>query len=187
MQSARAETSKRAPLDQAESAYARELFEQHRLALYRYLRRVLASREDASEVLQETYLRLMQQPSFDRFRANARAYLFQTAANLARDLFRRRLTKGAQAQADASAASGLDFPDLSGWPELVLEGQQIEAIVVAVLEGMEPEMRCALLLHRLRDLTHGQIAACMKVSERTVIRYIKEGLRRIARQIEEQR
>ena len=67
-----------------------------------------------------------------------------------------------------------------------MESRQTEALVIAVLEGMEVEMRCALLLHRFRGMTCGQIAECLRVSERTVERYIKEGLRRIARQIEEQ-
>jgi len=180
------ETPVRKPLTEAESAFARDLFETHRLAVYRYLRRVLASREDASEALQETYLRLLRQPDFARISENARAYLFQIAANLARDYFRRRLAKGAEAEANAFAAAGLDAPDFGGWPELVLESRQTEALVIAVLEGMEVEMRCALLLHRFRGMTCGQIAACLRVSERTVERYIKEGLRRIARQIEEQ-
>ena len=175
------------PLTEAESAYARELFETHRLAVYRYLRRVLASREDANEALQETYLRLLRQPDFLRINANARAYLFQIAANLARDYFRRRMAKGAEAEANAFRASGLESPDFNAWPELVLEGRQTEALIVAVLEGMEVQMRCALMLHRFRDMTCGQIAQCLKVSERTVERYIKEGLRRIAAQIEEQR
>ena len=177
----------RQPLTDSEAAYARELFERHRFALFRYLRRVLASREDASEVLQETYLRLLRQPDFERVNANARAYLFQTAVNLARDRFRQRLKKGAEAEAQAFVAGGLDSPDYGGWPEFALESQQTEALVVAVLEGMEPRMRCALMLNRFRDMTYRQIADCMKVSERTVERYVKEGLRRIARQIEEQR
>src|SRR5688572_8438996 len=86
----RIEVDSRAPLSPAESEFARELFERHRLSLRRYLTGLVPTREDANEVLQETFLRLLRQPSFEQLRENARAYLFQTATNLARDLFRQR-------------------------------------------------------------------------------------------------
>lgn len=177
----------RAPLTPVEAEFARELFETHRLGIYRYLHRLLNSREDASEVLQETYLRVLRQPDFQRVKLNARAYLFQTATNLARDLFRQRVAKGAAAEAEAFIAAGLEAPDWSGWPELAMEGLQLSALIVDTLQQLDPQVRYALLLHRFRDLTHRQIAACLKVSERTVERYIKEGLQRIMDRMEELR
>jgi len=127
----------------------------------------------------------MRQPDFERVRLNAQGYLFQTATNLARDIFRQRVAKGAAAEAAAFAAAGLETPDWSSWPELALEGQQLSALIVDTLQALDPRVRCALLLHRFRDLTHGQIAACMRLSERTIERYIQEGLQRIADRMEE--
>ena len=176
----------RQPLTRTEMEFARELFELHRLSLYRYLKGLLASREDASEILQETYLRLLRQPSFEPLRRNARAYLFQTATNLARDFFRRRAMKGMDAEAQIFSASGLDSPDWSSWPELALEGELIGRVIVSALKELQPAVRAALLLKRFRDLTHGQIALQMNVSERTVERYIKEGLAHIADRLKEQ-
>jgi RNA polymerase sigma factor (sigma-70 family) len=177
----------RGPLSVAESEFARELFEKHRLSIYRYLHRLLNSREDASEVLQETYLRLLRQSDLERVRANARAYLFQTATNLARDFFRQRAMKGAAAEAEAFVAAGLEAPDWDTWPELAMEGQQLSALLLDVLRSLDPKVRQALLLYRFRDLTHAQIAARLQVSERTIERYIKEGLRCIRERMEELR
>lgn len=173
----------REPLSQTEMEFARELFEQHQLALHRYLKRLLVSPDDAKEVLQETYLRLLRQPGFERVRANARAYLFQTATNLARDLFRRRSMKNLDAEREMFALSGLDRPDWASWPELALEGEQITAIIMSALEDLAPQVRAALLLGRFRDLTQAQIAARLGVSERTIERYFKEGLAHIARRL----
>jgi RNA polymerase sigma-70 factor (ECF subfamily) len=173
----------REPLTQAESEFARELFERHRLSLQRYLTGIVRTREDANEILQETYLRLLRQPSFDHLRDNARAYLFQTATNLARDLFRQRAYKNAQGEMDAFAASGLDTPDWTSWPELALQGEQVGAVIVRALQDLDGQVRTALLLNRFRDMTHRQIAAWMGVSERTIERYIKEGLTHIARRL----
>jgi RNA polymerase sigma factor (sigma-70 family) len=175
----------RDPLTRAESELARELFERHRLSLQRYLTGLVPQRADANEILQEAYLRLLRQPDFSRLRENARAYLFQTATNLARDLFRQRASKGMQAQMEAFSASGLDSPDWTSWPELALQGEQAGAVILRALEELDCEVRAALLLHRFRDLTHRQIAQRMKVSERTIERYIREGLSHIARRLKE--
>lgn len=173
----------REPLTQAESEFARELFERHRLSLYRYLNGLLHSREEAREILQETYLRLLRQPSFDHVRKNARAYLFQTATNLARDLFRQRAVKGIDTEMEAFAAGGLDTPDWMSWPEFALEAEQIAAVILAALRELERPVRSALLLHRFRGMTHGQVAVRLGVSERTIDRYIKEGLGAIAKRL----
>lgn len=175
-----ASAAARTALTPAEAEFIRELFESHRLALYRYLKRVLASREDAQEILQETYLRLLRQPSFERIRQNARAYLFQTATNLSHDFFRRRSQKSIEAEADMFAASGLGAPQWSGWPEMALQGEQTQSIVVDALTELPPATRTALLLHRFQDLTHREIALRLGVSERTIERYIKDGLSHIA-------
>ncbi len=173
----------RAPLSAAESEFARELFERHRQSLYRYLNGLLPSREDASEILQETYLRLLRQPSFEHIRANARAYLFQTATNLARDLFRSRTSRGVHAQADAADTAALNTADWTNWPDLALEGEQVAAVIIGALEELDIQVRAALLLYRFRNMPHREIAARMNVSVRTIERYIKEGLTHIGRRL----
>jgi len=175
----------RMPLTAAEAELVRELFEMHRLSIYRYLHRILNSREDASEILQETYLRFLRQPDLERVRVNARAYLFQTATNLARDLFRRRVMKGAAAEAEAFMAAGLESPDWNSWPELALDARQLSQVLLQALRALDPPVRHAVLLHRFRNLTHAQIAARMQLSERTIERYIKDGLRRIRERMDE--
>ncbi len=135
-----------------ESAFARELFERYQLSLYRYLTRLLHSREEAQEILQETYLRILRQPTFEHVRANARAYLFQTATNLARDLFRQKALRGIESERALFNASGLDSPDWDSWPELALEAEQAGRAIVDVLQELDPQVRSALLLHRFRGL-----------------------------------
>lgn len=177
-------TNARAALTPAEAEFARELFEQHQLALYRYLKRVLVSSDDAREILQETYLRLLRQPSFEHVRQNPRAYLFATATNLANNCFRRRSQKSIEAEAEMFEAAGLSSPQWESWPELALQGQQTEALIISALFELPAAMRAALLQHRFQALTHREIALRLGVSERTVERYLKEGLLRIADRLE---
>ena len=173
----------REPLSSVEAQFARELFERYQLPLFAYLNGLLKSRDEAKEILQETYLRLLRQPSFDHVRKNARAYLFQTATNLARDHFRRKASHGIGAEREFFSASGLDVPRWETWPDLALEGEQTGQLIIRALQNMELPVRSALLLHRFRDFTHHQIAVWLGVSERTVERYIKEGLSLIAEQL----
>jgi RNA polymerase sigma-70 factor (ECF subfamily) len=174
----------RSPLSPAESMFVQELFERHRFSLYGYLHRLLHSREEAKEILQETYWRLLRQPSFERVRENARAYLFRTATNLAQDHFRRKTSHSIDAEGEVFSASGLGIPHWESWPDLALEGEQTGQLILQALRDMPQPMRTALLLHRFRDLTHRQIAVWLGVSERTVERYIKEGLSLIAAKLE---
>lgn len=176
-------TNARGALTPGEAEFVRELFELHRLALYRYLNHVLMSREDAMEILQETYLRVMRQPSFEHVRQNAKAYLFQTATNLANDCFRQRSKKGFDAEAEMFEAAGLASPPWASWPEMALQGEQTQSIIVRALMELPTPARTALLQHRFQDLTHRQIALRLGVSERTVERYIKDGLSHIANRL----
>ena len=173
----------RDPLSPAEAQFVQELFERHRLTLYSYLNGLLHSREEAKEILQETYLRLLRQPNFDHVRENARAYLFRTAKNLAQDHFRRKASHGINAEREVFSAGGLDIPHWESWPDLALEGEQTGQLIIRALQNMQPPMRAALLLNRFRDFTHKQIAVWLGVSDRTVERYIKEGLSLIAEQL----
>jgi RNA polymerase sigma factor (sigma-70 family) len=170
-------------LSPAESEFARELFERHRLSLQRYLTGLVHTREDVLEILQETYLRFLRQPSFDRLRENARAYLFQIATNLARDFFRKNAMKNDAARMVSIEERALMAPDWASWPEVSLEAKQLEAVIVSALQELDTNVRAALLLHRFRDLTHRQIATRLGVSERTVERYVKQGLTHIAERL----
>ena len=181
--SVKAADAARSPLTPAESEFAQELFELHRPSLYRYLVGLLPSKDDAHEVLQETYLRLLRQQSFDHVRANARAYLFQIATNLARDLFRQRSHRAGLAQ--LSVLSGPETTDWATWPDLQLTGEQLAATIVSALEELDATVREALLLYRFRDMTHREIAVRLQLSTRTVERYIKEGLAHVARRLQD--
>lgn len=83
------------PVVQSQQAYVTLLFNRYRGALHRYLAR-LVSVDDAAELVQETYFRLLRHGQMVQLEAMARSFLFQTATNLARDLRRRRSTHHAE-------------------------------------------------------------------------------------------
>ena len=62
------------------------MFERFRVPLLRYLTDLLSRRDEAEDLVQETYLRLMQVETIETGRV--RALIFKVATNLAYDRFR---------------------------------------------------------------------------------------------------
>jgi len=66
------------------------LFGDHGPSLYRFCHSMLGPGDDAEDVVQESFLRLLQHLQASGDRANLRAWLFTVAANGCRDRLRRR-------------------------------------------------------------------------------------------------
>ena len=77
------------------------VFVRFQRSLLRYLRDLLVRREDAEDVAQETYLKLMGAASLETSELRVRAFMFKVATNLAYDRFRQRRTRGVQDDARA--------------------------------------------------------------------------------------
>src|SRR6266481_7799987 len=67
-----------------------ELFCKYRQLVYRAAYTVTGRRQDAQDVLQTLFLRLLDQGFNQEFIKNPAAYLYQTAVNEARQMFRAR-------------------------------------------------------------------------------------------------
>jgi len=70
---------------------ARDLFSQHGQAVYRFALVLVRHRQDAEDVLQETFMKLLQHLQAGGNADNLRGWLFTVAAHAARDRQRRRL------------------------------------------------------------------------------------------------
>jgi RNA polymerase sigma factor (sigma-70 family) len=164
------------PVVQSQKAYVTLLFNKYRGALHRYLTRLVHS-EDAAELVQETYFRLLRQGETVQLEAMARSFLFHTATNLARDLRRRRVARRADQheQFDEQEVVG-EHPG----PEMHLAGEQALAVVEHAIAALPQDTRTVFLLHRFRDLSYPQIAQVMNLSARTVARKMAEAIERLS-------
>src|SRR5919108_4067539 len=73
------------------SQAALELFEAHGAAVYRFARALLRHHQDAEDVVQETFVKLLRHLTDGGNADNLRAWLFTVAAHAARDRQRRGL------------------------------------------------------------------------------------------------
>jgi RNA polymerase sigma factor (sigma-70 family) len=85
------------------AAFVAGVFLRFQRSLLRYLRDLLARREDAEDVAQETYVKLMGAAGLEQSEVRVRAFMFKVATNLAYDRFRRRRVRGREDDAELVA------------------------------------------------------------------------------------
>ena len=161
------------PVEDAQRAYLGLLFEKYRGALLRHVSRFTSSREDAADLVNDTYLRVMHRISLSRLDAAARGYLFQTATNLARD-HRRRHRFRDHARLDEVPAEGLASAGAS--PEESLAADQVNVILKECLEEMPEEVRSVFILARSHGMPYPEIARHLAIGRRTVERRMAEAM-----------
>jgi RNA polymerase sigma-70 factor (ECF subfamily) len=172
------------PLAQAAQTFLATLFHKYRASLYRYLSGLVSSPDDAAELVQESYFRLLQHGDVAQLEAVSRAYLFQIATNLARDHFRRRTTRRTGAHYDVD---DVEVADEHASPERDMVWEQTIGSIKQGIKELSPLTRRIFLLSRFRDKTYPQIAALLGVSTRTVERRMCEAMEHLAARMGERR
>jgi RNA polymerase sigma factor (sigma-70 family) len=157
-------------------AYVTLLFNKYRASLQRYLARLVPA-EDAAELVQESYFRLLRRGELIKIEALARAFLFETGTNLTRDLHRRRASHRASQHV---TIEGMEVPEEHQRPEDHLAEEQVRGILERTISQLPPDTRTVFLLHRYRDLSYPQIAAIMNLSARTVARKMAEAIEQLS-------
>ena len=149
------------------------LFTRHRRSLLWYLTRLVQSRDDAEEIAQEAFVRLLGVPHLDTELSRARNYLFATATNLARDNYRRRTARGEGAHV---ALDELQLEAGDPEPERLVDAERGCRIVDRALRDLQPRPRQAFLLYVHEEMTYERIALALGVSKKTIERDIALGL-----------
>jgi RNA polymerase sigma factor (sigma-70 family) len=165
------------PLAETGRTYQATLFHKYRASLYRYLNGLVSSPDDAAELVQESYVRLLQHDNVAQLEAVSRTYLFQIATNLARDHFRRRTTRRSGAHCDVD---DVEIADERAGPEQDMVWEQTVDSIKQGIKELPPFTRRIFLLSRFRNKTYPQIAAQLGVSTRTVERRMGEAMEQLA-------
>lgn len=146
------------------------LFQAHNEALIRFLAARLHSRQEALEVAQEAYVRMLNlaEPGAVGF---LRAFLFRTAANLAVD----RMRADSRAR---HARNSTFFAELieTRTPERYTVGVQEIAQLRECVGSLPPKCRYAFLLYRVQGVAIDEVARRMGLTERMVHLYVRRAL-----------
>lgn len=155
------------------SVFLERLISKYERPLQQFLRRRLASDEEAYDATQEIFLRLARPGAREAAEGRERAYLFTTARNLLIDRHRRWDARGAGAAAPLAEAETLRAPDDTEQQVIVNE---TVAVLRHGLSSLKHRNREVFVLHRFGNLGYRQIADRLGISERTVERRMSRAL-----------
>jgi RNA polymerase sigma-70 factor (ECF subfamily) len=147
------------------------LFREHNAMLMGYLTARLRSEQEAKEVAQEAYVRLLklQEPGTP---SSLRGYLFKTATNIAIDRLRHRSVQHRWEEQpelfeDSSATRG----ESNDPAKLLLAREQADQLL-GYLQELPIKCQHVINLHRLEGLPQHAVAVRLRISERMVRRYV---------------
>ena len=152
-----------------------ELFEAYRADVARLCQRLLGSREDAEDVVHESFLRMQRGvASYDPERP-FRRWLLALAAHCAIDRLRRRRREARlfDGETDASEQPNDDSP-LAG--EL---REELRRRVLAAIDTLPDRYRAPIVLRYYADLDYASIAAILGVDANQVATLLLRGRRRL--------
>jgi RNA polymerase sigma-70 factor (ECF subfamily) len=148
-----------------------ELFREHNRVLVGYLRSRLGSEQEAKEVAQEAYVRVLQlhEPGTPGL---LRAYLFKTAANLAIDrLRRRRVRQRSEEQPRLFQELNAARDELDDPAEQLLARERVEQLL-GYLQELPVKCQQVMNLHRFEGVSQRDVSLRLDISERMVRRYV---------------
>jgi RNA polymerase sigma-70 factor (ECF subfamily) len=139
-----------------------DAFEQHRKMLFAAAYRIVGSRDDAEDVMQDTWLswRGLDPDSIE----DARPYLYQMVTRRAIDHRRRMAIRREAALVAEPATLGIE-EDSAREVELA---DAVSAGLRVVLETLSPIERAVFLLHEVFGFSHAEIASSVGRTERAV-------------------
>ncbi len=149
------------------------------------LHRYTPNAADVDELLQDTYARLLvagrqAQPEVQ----SVRAFALTVARNVALDWLRHRRVVSIDHLADLEALEVLDEHDQVD--EIVNAHQEL-ALLSAAVAALPDKCRQVFTLRRVYELSHGQIAARLNISTKTVEQHMMKALRRCAQALSGER
>jgi RNA polymerase sigma-70 factor (ECF subfamily) len=143
------------------------LFDLHSSVALGLLVRILGSRTEAEEVLQEVFLQVWTQADrYDAARSTPRGWLLMLARSRALDRLRRREARRRREELSVEEGAHLSLVQPDGMDRL--EAAERQSRVSSALSLLSPEQRHCIELAFYEGLTHTQIAERLKAPLGTV-------------------
>ncbi|MBZ0300152.1 MAG: RNA polymerase sigma factor [Anaerolineae bacterium] len=156
------------------------LIERHHDEIYGYLWQMLRGTGlDAQDYTQEAFMRAYQ--AYPRLRAdsNCRAWLYKIATNCAYSALRR-----GQRETDLDetlTADGLAPPEETAGLNMVLEA------AFQIIETLPVKQRAAVMMRHIEGFEYHEIAQALDCSEESARAHVSLAVRRLRRELEDQR
>lgn len=148
----------------------------HEFKLRAWLQAQFPSLGDTDDVIQESYMRVIRARESHPIE-NPKSYLFATARHVALDIFRRKQVVKFEDVGDFERLAVLEErPQAS---EVASREEELQ-ILREAMEALPTRCRQVFTLRKLYGLTHREIAARLRISEKTVEEQVNRATRRCA-------
>jgi RNA polymerase sigma-70 factor (ECF subfamily) len=155
------------PAGESDQARLAALFDAHADRLYRLARRLTSSREDASDLVQDTFLRAARSIRSLPTGSHAEAWLVRVLVNLQRDAWR----KGA-VRRRAPAANEANQTNI----EAAVDAKRL---VWRALSALQPRRRAVIVMHELDGVSVPDVARVLGITAVTVRWHLSRGRREL--------
>lgn len=154
-----------------------------RAPLLRYFERRVRTQEDAEELTQEVFIRLLRRPTDDQI-DNIEGFVFITAANLLKDHYRSRSRRR-----DTQSIHGLEFESLAQDPAQdpakQVEGRAQIGVLVEAIKALPPKCRAVFVMHRLDEVPHTEIARRLGITVSMVEKHIATAMNHLRKKLQD--
>ena len=160
-----------------------ELDARFRASLVAYFMRRTGSSQEAEDLTQETFARLIGSNTFDKAE-EAQAFVFRVASTLLRDRARAATRLRRHPTQSLDTVAGADFEPrlVEGLdPERVLIGKENLAEVLASLDELGERSKNIFILFRLEGMKQKEIAAIYGISVSTVEKHVMAAVLHLAK------
>lgn len=157
------------------------LVEEHAGTLFRVAYSVVRHSEDAEDIVQETYVRVLRHAGKMQEIRDPRVWLIRIAWNLALDRKRRRKTFSVD---DDAANIMLRLPNNELPADKALAASQGHARLLRMMDSLPAKERQVLVLSAMQELSTVEIAKVLKTTESTVRSRLFRARQRMRERIE---
>lgn len=147
--------------------------------LLRYYSRKVRTPEDAEELAQEVFLRLLKRADLGEI-ANIEGFVFVVAANLLKDYYRDRARHGGS---KLTSLDNLQLKSAERSPGEIIEGRDDVGVLLRSIEELPPKCRAVFVLYRFEEVPHAEIARRMGITISMVEKHIAAALVQLKRKL----
>ena len=167
---------------QGDANAGNELVKRHYKAIARYFANKVSNRDEAADLISQTFLACTERRDHIRNTHAFRSYLFGIAHHCLHSFFAAKLRLDRE-RTDFAVVCAKDISPPS--PNSILVQRREEMLVLQALRELSIEQQTVLELNLLENLSGSEIAALLGISEGTVRSRLRLGLERLRRRIGE--
>lgn len=142
------------------------LYRTHKTAVFRYISYLTRSDDDRDDLFQETWLRVARNMDKLKNIGNARAWIFTIAANLFKDMLRKRRVsedpgrmERIYLKEDQEKKNGIKYHD----PEGYLMDAETGELVRAALKKLPDKLQKVFILREMEGFSHPEIGGILRI------------------------